>query len=93
MEILAQVGLKLIALRCAGYNNLDLTTAKDLNLRGTRVPAYSPHAVTEHAIGLWLSLNRKIFRAYNRVRDLGGLLLKSSTDLMRKSLSSIQSKI
>lgn len=70
LEILAKQGVKLIALRCAGYNNLDLTAAKDLNLRVTRVPAYSPHAVAEHAIGLLLSLNRKIFRAYNRVRDL-----------------------
>jgi D-lactate dehydrogenase len=70
LEILAQIGVKLIALRCAGYNNLDLATAKDLNLRVTRVPAYSPHAVAEHTIGLLLSLNRKIFRAYNRVRDL-----------------------
>lgn len=70
LEILSQVGVKLIALRCAGYNNLDLAAAKDLNLRVTRVPAYSPHAVAEHTIGLLLALNRKIFRAYNRVRDL-----------------------
>lgn len=70
LETLAQIGVKLIALRCAGYNNLDLTAAKDLNLKVTRVPAYSPHAVAEHTIGLLLSLNRKIFRAYNRVRDL-----------------------
>ncbi len=70
LEILAQLGVKLIALRCAGYNNLDLAVAKDLNLRVTRVPAYSPHAVAEHTIGLLLSLNRKIYRAYNRVRDL-----------------------
>lgn len=70
LEILAQVGVRLIALRCAGYNNLDLAAAKDLNLRVTRVPAYSPHAVAEHTIGLLLALNRKIFRAYNRVRDL-----------------------
>lgn len=70
LEILAQIGVKLIALRCAGYNNLDLVAAKDLNLRVTRVPAYSPHAVAEHTIGLLLALNRKIFRAYNRVRDL-----------------------
>lgn len=70
LEILAQAGVNLIALRCAGYNNLDLTAAKDLNLRVTRVPAYSPHAVAEHTIGLLLALNRKIFRAYNRVRDL-----------------------
>lgn len=70
LEVLAKVGVKLIALRCAGYNNLDLAAAKDLNLRVTRVPAYSPHAVAEHTIGLLLALNRKIFRAYNRVRDL-----------------------
>lgn len=70
LEILAQIGVKLIALRCAGYNNLDLAAAKDLSLSVTRVPAYSPHAVAEHTIGLLLSLNRKIFRAYNRVRDL-----------------------
>lgn len=69
LEILAQVGVKLIALRCAGYNNVDLDAAKELNLRVTRVPAYSPHAVAEHTIGLLLALNRKIFRAYNRVRD------------------------
>lgn len=70
LEILAQEGVKLIALRCAGYNNLDLAAAKDLNLKVTRVPAYSPHAVAEHTIGLLLAINRKIFRAYNRVRDL-----------------------
>lgn len=70
LETLARVGVKLIALRCAGYNNIDLEAAKELNLRVTRVPAYSPHAVAEHTIGLLLALNRKIFRAYNRVRDL-----------------------
>lgn len=70
LEILAQIDVKLVALRCAGYNNLDLAAAKDLNLRVTRVPSYSPHAVAEHTIGLLLALNRKIFRAYNRVRDL-----------------------
>lgn len=70
LEILAKEGVKLIALRCAGYNNIDLVAAKDLNLKVTRVPSYSPHAVAEHTIGLLLALNRKIFRAYNRVRDL-----------------------
>lgn len=70
LEILSQLGVKLITLRCAGYNNLDLAAAKDLNLHVTRVPAYSPNAVAEHTIGLLLALNRKIFRAYNRVRDL-----------------------
>ena len=70
LEILAKNGVKMIALRCAGFNNVDLKAAKELNLIITRVPAYSPHAVAEHTIGLLLAINRKIFRAYNRVRDL-----------------------
>ena len=70
LEILSKTGVKLIALRCAGYNNVDLPTARELNLRVTRVPSYSPHAVAEHTIGLLLALNRKLFRAYNRVREL-----------------------
>lgn len=70
LELLANMGVKLITLRCAGYNNLDLAAAKELNLNVTRVPAYSPHAVAEHTIGLLLAVNRKIYRAYNRVRDL-----------------------
>lgn len=70
LEIVAQEGVKLIALRCAGYNNVDLAAAKELNIRITSVPIYSPHAVAEHTIGLLLALNRKIFRAYNRVREL-----------------------
>lgn len=70
LEILAKEGVELIALRCAGYNNVDLSAAKDLNLKVTRVPSYSPHAVAEHTIALLLALNRKIYRSYNRVRDL-----------------------
>ena len=70
LERLAQMGVKLIALRCAGYNNIDLAAAKELGLIVTRVPAYSPHAVAEYTIGLLLALNRKIYHAYNRVRDL-----------------------
>jgi len=66
---LSQLGVKLIALRCAGYNNVDLASARELGLAVTRVPAYSPHAVAEHAVGLLLTLNRKIHRAYNRVRE------------------------
>jgi D-lactate dehydrogenase len=58
-----------VALRCAGFNNVDLAAAKSLGLAVTRVPAYSPHAVAEHAVGLLLTLNRKIHRAYNRVRE------------------------
>lgn len=70
-------GVKLIALRCAGFNNVDLKAAEG-RIRVTRVPAYSPHAVAEYAISLMLSLNRKIYRAVNRTRDgnftLNGLL-------------------
>ncbi len=78
LKILAQQGVKLIALRCAGYNNVDLETAKELGMQIVRVPAYSPHAVAEHAIALMLTLNRKIHRAFYRVREgnfsLNGLL-------------------
>jgi D-lactate dehydrogenase len=70
LERLAQAGVKLVALRCAGFNNLDLAAAKALHLSVTRVPAYSPHAVAEHAVALLLTLNRKIHRAFNRVREL-----------------------
>lgn len=70
LEALASLDVKLIALRCAGHNNVDLATARDLGLAVVRVPAYSPHAVAEHAVGLLLTLNRKIHRAYNRVREL-----------------------
>ncbi len=70
MEALAAQGVKLIALRCAGYNNVDLEAAKSLGIAVVRVPAYSPNAVAEHAVGLLLTLNRKIHRAYNRVREL-----------------------
>jgi D-lactate dehydrogenase len=68
-ELVAQ-GVKLLTLRCAGHNNVDLTAAKELGLAVVRVPAYSPHAVAEHTVGLLLALNRKIHRAYNRVREL-----------------------
>ncbi len=69
LERLASLGVKLVALRCAGFNNVDLAAAKELKLGVVRVPAYSPHAVAEHAVGLLLTLNRKIHRAYNRVRE------------------------
>ncbi len=68
-ELKAQ-GVRLVALRCAGYNQVDLTAAKELGIAVSRVPAYSPYAVAEHAIALLLALNRKIPRASNRVRDL-----------------------
>lgn len=70
LEVLASIDVKLIALRCAGHNNVDLPAARELGLTIVRVPAYSPHAVAEHTIGLLLTLNRKIHRAYNRVREL-----------------------
>ncbi|MEW6161584.1 MAG: NAD(P)-dependent oxidoreductase, partial [Verrucomicrobiota bacterium] len=69
LEILAKNDVGLVALRCAGYNNVDLTAAKALGIPVIRVPAYSPHAVAEHAVALLLTLNRKIHRAYNRVRE------------------------
>ena len=75
---LADKGVKIIALRCAGFNNVDLAAAKKHNIKVCRVPAYSPQAVAEHAVGLMLTLNRKIHKAYNRVREqnfsLNGLL-------------------
>lgn len=69
LEQLAMAGTKLIALRCAGYNNVDLDAADKLSLTVVRVPAYSPFAVAEHTIALILTLNRKIHRAFNRVRE------------------------
>jgi D-lactate dehydrogenase len=78
LAILAAQGTYLIALRCAGFNNVDLGTAAELGITVVRVPAYSPNSVAEYAIGLILALNRKIHRAYNRVREgnfsLDGLL-------------------
>jgi D-lactate dehydrogenase len=62
-------GTRLVALRCAGYNNVDLIAAKDLDIPVVRVPAYSPEAVAEHTVALILALNRKIYRAYRQVRE------------------------
>lgn len=69
LRTLHQHGVELIALRSAGFNHVDLEEAVRLGLTVARVPAYSPHAVAEHALALILSLNRKVHRAYNRVRD------------------------
>jgi Lactate dehydrogenase and related dehydrogenases len=66
---LRSLGVRLIALRCAGYNNVDLAAATKHGITVVRVPAYSPYAVAEHAIALMLALNRKVHRAYNRVRE------------------------
>ena len=78
LEALASDGIRLIALRCAGFNNVDIHAAQRLGLAVVRVPAYSPHAVAEHTVALILALNRKLHRAYNRVREgnfaLDGLL-------------------
>ena len=69
---------KLIALRCAGFNNVDLRSAEQLGFTVARVPAYSPRAVAEHTVGLILALGRRLHKAYNRVREgnfaLDGLL-------------------
>lgn len=69
LEKLAANGVRIVALRSAGYNHVDLQAARELGLRVVRVPAYSPHAVAEHAVALVQTLNRKIHRAYNRVRE------------------------
>ncbi len=69
LEVLHSLGVKHVALRCAGFNSVDLSAANELGLAVTRVPAYSPYAVAEHAVALLLALNRKIPRANNRVRD------------------------
>jgi D-lactate dehydrogenase len=66
---IAESGTKLIALRCAGFNNVDLKAAAEHNITVARVPAYSPYAVAEHAVAMILTLNRKTHRAYNRVRE------------------------
>ncbi len=75
---LAGRGIRLILLRCAGFNNVDLNTADTLNMTVMRVPEYSPHAVAEHTVALTLCLVRQIHRAWNRVREgdfrLSGLL-------------------
>ena len=78
LEALATLGVRLLALRCAGFNNVDLEAARRLGMAVARVPEYSPYAVAEHTVALILTLNRKIHRAYARVREgnfaLDGLL-------------------
>lgn len=90
MELLKTAGIKLIALRCAGFNNVDLEAAKANNVKVVRVPAYSPHAVAEHAVALILTLNRKTHKAYNRVRE-GNFSLERLTgfDLFEKTVGVI----
>ncbi|TWU00282.1 D-lactate dehydrogenase [Botrimarina colliarenosi] len=78
IQRLAEGGVRAVALRCAGFNNVDLDAARSASMQVVRVPAYSPHAVAEHTVGLMLALNRNLHRAYGRVRDgnfaLGGLM-------------------
>lgn len=83
-------GTKLVALRCAGFNNVDLNAAQECGISVVRVPEYSPYAVAEHTVALILSLNRKVHRAYNRVREsnfsLDGLV---GFDLYQKTVGII----
>jgi D-lactate dehydrogenase len=78
IKVLSEKGVKIIALRCAGFNNVDVEAAKEFNISVCRVPAYSPEAVAEHAVAMLLTLNRKTHKAYNRVREqnfsLNGLM-------------------
>jgi D-lactate dehydrogenase len=78
LKVLSEQGVHLIALRCAGYNNVDLKEADNLGIKVVRVPAYSPYSVAEHTLALILTLNRKTHRAYNRVKEgnfaLNGLM-------------------
>ncbi len=78
LEHLAKVGVKMIALRCAGFNNVDIAAANELGIRVANVPSYSPESVAEHALALMFALNRKIIRAHSRVHEhnfeLNGLL-------------------
>ncbi|MDC9596321.1 2-hydroxyacid dehydrogenase [Xenorhabdus anantnagensis] len=69
LQELAEMNIKVLALRCAGFNNVDLDAAKELGIQIVRVPAYSPESVAEHTVGLMLCLNRRIHRAYQRTRD------------------------
>ena len=78
LEILHEKGIKLILLRCAGYNNVDLVTAAKYDICVMCVPGYSPEAVAEHAMALALACNRRLYKAYNKVREndfsLSGLM-------------------
>jgi len=69
LAVLHEAGVELVALRCAGYDRVDLISANKVGISVTRVPAYSPYAVAEFAITLMLTINRKIHKSYNRVRE------------------------
>lgn len=78
LSILHEKGVRLVLMRCAGYNNVDLEKAKECDIRVMRVPGYSPEAVAEHAMALALASNRRLYKAYNKVREndfsLSGLM-------------------
>ncbi|MCM1058583.1 MAG: 2-hydroxyacid dehydrogenase [Firmicutes bacterium] len=78
IEILHRKGIRLILMRCAGFNNVDIDAAKKYDIRVMRVPGYSPEAVAEHAMALALAANRRLYKAYNKVREndfsLSGLM-------------------
>ena len=78
VEALHKMGVKMIALRCAGFNNVDIEKAREYDIRIMRVPGYSPEAVAEHAMALALASNRRLYKAYNKIREndfsLSGLM-------------------
>jgi D-lactate dehydrogenase len=90
IKSLSESGIKIMALRCAGFNNVDLAAVKENKIILVRVPAYSPHAVAEHALALIMTLNRKTHKAYNRVRE-GNFSLNRLTgfDLFGKTVGVI----
>lgn len=69
MKILCENGVKLILMRCAGYNNVDLSAARECGITVMRVPGYSPEAIAEHALALAFAVNRRIHKAYIKVRE------------------------
>ncbi len=69
LKKLSENDIRLVALRCAGFNNVDLEAAQEFGIKVVRVPAYSPEAVAEHAVALILTLNRKTHKAYNRISE------------------------
>lgn len=90
VQMLAENGVKLIALRCAGFNNVDIAAAEEKNITVVNVPSYSPYAVAEHTVALILTLNRKTHKAYNRVRESNFSLEKlEGFDLYKKTVGVI----
>ncbi len=69
LKILHEAGVKTVLMRCAGFNNVDVEKAKELGIAVKRVPGYSPESVAEHAMALALAVNRRLYKAYNKVRE------------------------